>query len=153
MPSRIEHFGVALKSLQKLRAMQPDWKMTVITKFEFMNFIDNKFKVDIIPFSKEDLTFTGSPKSSLKQLIKNTSFDLAIDFKLKFDILGIILFRLSGAPVKVCFDSSDKSAFFNFEIRVNPTESLANKYNTMIKYVTVIADSGKPKVNMSKASV
>lgn len=152
MPSKIEQFGAALKCLERLRRLRPDWKITVITRLEMVSFIDNKLRVDIIPYSNEDLTFAGKPKSSLKQLIKNTTFDLALDFKLKFDILSVVLFRLSGAPIKVSFDSADKSPFYNFEIRVNPAESLANKYNAMIKYITVIVESQPSAAPISDAS-
>ncbi len=151
MPSKVEQFGAALKSLERLRKIRPIWKITVLTKLELVSFIDEKLRVDIIPYSKEDLTLTGKPKSSLKQLVKNTSFDLALDFRLKFDILGIILFKLSGAPIKVCFNSREKSPFFNFEIRVNPAESLTNKYNAMIKYITVMAGGEFPEQPISGA--
>lgn len=152
MPNKIEQFGAALKSLEKLRKLRPKWKITVITKLETVSFIDNKLKVDILPFSNEDINFAGMPKASIKQLVQNSSYDLALDFKLKFDILSVIIFKLSGAPIKVCFDSKEKSPFYNFEIRVNPTESLANKYNAMIKYVTVIAGSEPPRESISDAS-
>ena len=152
MPGKVEQFGAALKSLERLRKLRPAWKITVVTKLEMVSFIDNKLRVDIIPYSREDLTFSGLPKSSLKRLVKETAFDLALDFRLKFDILSIALFRLSGAPIKVCFDSKDKSPFFNFEIRVNPAESLVNKYNAMIKYITVIAGTECAEQSVSDAS-
>jgi len=149
MPSRVEQFGAALKSLERLRELRPGWKITVVTKLEMVSFIDNKLKVEILPYSGEDLTFAGLPKASLKQLVKDATFDLALDFRLKFDVLGIVLFKLSGAPIKVCFDSKEKSPFYNFEIRVHPAESLTNKYNAMIKYITVIAGTECPETSVS----
>ncbi len=152
MPTRVEQFGAALKSLERLRKLRPTWRITVITLIEMVSFIDNKLKVEIIPYSKEDLSFIGLPKSSLKELVKNTQFDLALDFKLRFDILSIALFKLSGAQIKVCFDSNEKSPFYNFEIRVNSAESLTNKYNAMIKYITMIAGSELPQKPAVKTS-
>ncbi|HEX9655187.1 MAG TPA: hypothetical protein VGA99_15885, partial [bacterium] len=53
----------------------------------------------------------------------------------------IKLCDLSQAPLRACFDSDEKSFFYNFGIRANPLESLVNKYTVMVKYITVIADS------------
>lgn len=151
MPNRVEEFGAALKSLENLRKLQPEWKITVITKLEMVSFLDSKLKIDIIPYSNEDLNFFGLPKSSLKGLIQNKTYDLFLDFKLKFDVLCVLLLMQSGAPLRACFNNKEKSPFYNFEIRINPSESLTNKYNAMVKYITVIADS-KPFNKKSKVS-
>lgn len=139
MPNRVEDFGAALKSLEKLRAAKPKWKVTVITKLEMVGFIDKHLKVDIIPYSKEDLSFLGLPRDSLRKLFASASYDLALDLKIQFDILTVILFQLSGAPLRVSFDSTEKSPFYNFGIRVNTAETLTHKYNSIIKYITAIA--------------
>ncbi|MFQ5770098.1 MAG: glycosyltransferase family 9 protein [bacterium] len=138
MPHKIEHFGVALQALQKLITKRPHWHITVITKREMVSIIDNRLKVNIIPFSNEDINFFGFPKESLKKYFNHSSYDLALDFLFKFDLLIIKLFQLSGAPLKVCFDSKEKSHFYNFRIRVSAGEELAKKYNAMIKYITVM---------------
>lgn len=142
MPTRIEQFGGALKALTKLRELKPDWDITVLTKLEMVSFIDNQMKVDIVPYSKEDLNFVGMPKSSIKQLFQKAAFDLAIDFKLQFDPLSITIFQMSGAPIKVCIDSEDKSPFYNFGIRVTSTESLTDQYDILVKYITTLSGSG-----------
>lgn len=145
MPTKVEQFGAALRSLESLRKLRPKWKITVVTKLEMVSFIDSKLKVDILPYSKGDQNFAGVPKSAIKQLVRNTNYDLALDFKIKFDLLSVMLFELSGAPIKVCFGSPEKSPFYNFEIRVNPAESLPNKYNAMIKYITAMIGSETPQ--------
>lgn len=145
MPTKVEQFGAALKSLESLRKLRSKWKITVVTKLEMVSFIDSKLKVNILPYSKEDLNFAGVPKAAIKQLIRNTNYDLALDFKIKFDLLAVMLFEMSGAPIKACFDSPEKSQFYNFAIRVTAAESLANKYSAMIKYITVMAGSENPQ--------
>lgn len=150
MPNKIEEFGAALKSLENLRMIKPQWKITVITKLEMVSFIENKLKVDVIPYSNEDLTFFGLPKDSIKKLFEKTAYDLALDLKQQFDILGVIFFQLSGAPLRVSFDSNEKSPFYNFGIRVNKAETLTNKYNAIIKYITMI--SSVPEKSLSDAT-
>ncbi len=152
LPKKVEQFGAALKSLERLRKLRPDWRITVISKLEMVNFIDSKLKVEILPYSKEDLNFTGLPKSSMRQLLQKSDFDLALDLTLRFDIFIIVLFNLSSAPIKVCFANTEKSPFHNVEIRVNAAESLTNKYNAMVKYITMVAESGSPKDTASKSS-
>jgi len=141
MPTKIEQFGAALKALTRLRQQKPDWKMTVLTGLEMVSFIDSQLQVDIVPYSNEDLNFLGMPKSSFKQLFQKSAFDLAIDFKLQFDPLSITIFQMSGAPIKVCMDSENKSPFYNLGIRVTSTESLTDQYNILVKYVTTISGS------------
>lgn len=157
MPTQIEQFGAALKSLEKLRKLLPGWKITVICKREMQNFVEEKLNVQILSYSDEDINIWGLPKSGVKQHFLNFSYDLALDFKLNFDPVCITLFRLSGAPIKVCIDNKDKSLFYNFEIRVNPAETYVNKFNAMIKYINVIASSlerektiNKPKSGIPK---
>ncbi len=114
-----------------------------------VSFIDSNLKVDILPYSNDDLNFFGLPKDSIKKLFDKTSFDLALDLKLKFDIITIILFQLSGAPLKVSFDSTEKAPFYNFGIRVNAAETLTNKYNAIVKYITMIASSPASEESVS----
>jgi ADP-heptose:LPS heptosyltransferase len=141
MPNKIEHFGAALKSLEKLRAKRPDWQITVVTKLELVSFIHDGLHVDILPYGDEDINLFGFPKWSLRKHFRNAAYDLALDFIFNFDLLGLKLLQLSRAPVRVCFDSSEKLWFYNFGIRVNPVEPLVNKYNAMVKYITVISDA------------
>jgi ADP-heptose:LPS heptosyltransferase len=152
MPVRVEHFGVALKALEKLREKRPNWRITVIAPLEMVSFIDSRLKLDILPYSTEDINLLGLPKNALKQHLQKSSYDLAIDFEFDFSLLAVKLFDCSGAPLRACFDSDEKSFFYNFGIRVNPVESLANKYSVMIKYITVIADSHPHPQALSGAS-
>ncbi|MFQ5641690.1 MAG: hypothetical protein ACE5IR_27255 [bacterium] len=137
MPAKIEQFGVALNSLETLREQQPQWRITVITKLEMVSFVDNRLDVDILPYSNDDLNFLGLPKKQLKSHFANMSYDLALDLTFNIDLLCITLFQLSKAPLKVCFFSANKNPFYNFTIRINPVESLLNKYSTMIKYISI----------------
>lgn len=141
MPQKVEYFGAALKALEKLREKRPNWRITVITPLEMVGFIDNRLKLDILPYSKEDMNLLGLPKAGIKKHFQNSTYDLALDFEFDFSLLAIQLFDYSKAPLRACFDSDEKSLFYNFGIRVNPIESPPNKYSVMIKYITVIADS------------
>ncbi|MFQ5652381.1 MAG: hypothetical protein ACE5IY_20820 [bacterium] len=152
MPRKVEQFGAALKSLERLRKLRPAWRITVINKMEMVNFIDTKLKVEILPYSSDDINFAGMPKAQIKQLIQKSEFDLALDLTLKFDLFVIALFNLSSAPIKVCFENSEKSPFHNVEIRVNPAESLTNKYNAMVKYINMIAGAVEPRDSLRETS-
>lgn len=150
MPNKIAHFGAALRTLESLRKKRTRWEITVITKLETVGLIDNRLKVNILPYSSEDLNFFGLPKGSIKQHFNKNSYDLALDFNLGLDLLSIMLFQWSGAPLKVCLESKEKAPLYNFRIRVNTAESLEKKYNAMLKYITVMADSKKQKQSVRK---
>jgi hypothetical protein len=142
MPDDIEQFGAALKSLERLRELQPNWELTIITKIETVNLIDDKrLRLKILPYSSLDVNIFGLPKPSLKASIATIRFDLALDFKLKMDVLSVLLFQVCGAPVKVALDMQEKSLFYNLAIRVNPAETLHNKYGAMVKYINIMANA------------
>lgn len=151
MPEKIDQFGAALKALERLRKIRPDWKIHVITKLEMVSFFDKRFKFEVLPYSKNDLNFWGLPKNSFKKLFQNTTFDLALDLHLDMDVLSVALFQLSGAPLKVCFDNTAKSPFYNLGIRINQAETLKNKYNAMIKYITLNPEPRKAEPTPKKA--
>ncbi|MFQ5824053.1 MAG: hypothetical protein ACE5JB_08365 [bacterium] len=150
MPNKIVPFAAALKTLESLRKKSVNWKITVITKLETVDLIQNRLKVNILPYSSKDFNFLGLPKSSINRHFNNLSYDLALDFNLGLDLLCITLFQLSGAPLKVCIDSKEKAHLYNFRIRVNAAESLEKKYNVMIKYVTAMADFNHQELSVSK---
>lgn len=142
MPDDIEQFGAALKSLERLRELQPNWEVTVITKVETVNLIDEKrLHLKILPYSSLDINIFGLPKQSFKENLTAVKYDLALDFKLKMDVLSVTLFQACGAPIKVALDMQEKSLFYNFAIRVNPAETLHNKYGAMVKYINIMANS------------
>ncbi len=152
MPAKVEHFGAALKALEKLREKRPAWRITVVTKLEMVSFIDNRLKLDILPYSSEDINLLGLPKGAIKKHFQKSSYDLALDFEFGFSVLAIKLFDLSQAALRACFDDDEKSFFYNFGIRVNPVEPLANKYSVMVKYITIVADSYNPTATVAGAN-
>ena len=142
MPNKIEHFGAALKSLENLRKLKPKWKITVITKLEMVSFIDSNLKVDILPYSNDDLNFFGLPKDSIKKLFAQTQFDLALDLKLKFDIISIILFQLRRA-IKFCLQflgmptKNRKTRFNQIQVSSLLTGCSAEEPAIVVMYLTI----------------
>ncbi|MFQ5601824.1 MAG: hypothetical protein ACE5HS_00995 [bacterium] len=151
MPEKIEHFGAALHALENLIDKKSKWKITVITRHEMKSILDSRVKVNILTFSKNDINFFGLPKPNLINKIEQSSYDLALDFLLNFDLLCFKLFEASNALVKVCLDSREKSYFYNFGIRVSAAEELTNKYNAMVKYITMFGSLSQPTENLKRA--
>jgi len=139
MPDNVEEFGAALKALERLRKLKGSWKITVFTKAEMVSFIHERLKMKVVPYLKRDITLFGLPKTEIKKHFQGSSFDLILDLKPTFDILTLTLMRLSSAPIRVCLHSSEKSPFYNITIRINPAESLVNKYGIMVKYIDVMS--------------
>ena len=81
------------------------------------------------------------PKTEIKKHFQGSSFDLILDFKPTFDIFTLTLMQLSKTQIRVCMDTPDKSPFYNITIRVNPAESLVNKYGVMVKYIDVMSST------------
>jgi len=140
MPEKVDQFGSALKALEQLRKLRPHWKISVITHLDMVSFFDKKLKFDLMPYSKNDINLWGLPKQSFKRLVETAEFDLAMDMQLDFSLMSIVLFLTCKSPLRVSFDAQAKSPFYNLGIRVNAAESLKNKYNAMIKYITIIPE-------------
>jgi hypothetical protein len=137
MPDNTEQFKVALNSLVKLSDKVPASQLTLIANTDRISLIDSPTKVKVLSYSSLDVNLLGLPKKSLLQLFENSSYDLALDLNPGFDPLSILLFQHSNAPLKVCFDSREKSPFFNFSIRTNVGQPLHKKYDTMFQYITL----------------
>ncbi|RMF60382.1 MAG: hypothetical protein D6743_15015 [Calditrichaeota bacterium] len=150
MPSKIDQFAAALKSLETLRRIRPEWKITAVTRLDMVSLLEDKLKVEILPYSKADINVLGLPKPSMRALFQKAPFDLALDLKMQFDLMTVVIFQLSRAPLRVCFDTREKSPFYNLGIRVNSADPLAHKYETMVKYVTLTR--GKPRRKKSLQS-
>ena len=138
MPNRRDHFEVALNSLQLLRTQNPMWQLTLIVRQEVASLVHGGLKAKVITHSREDHNLFGLPKSSLRRRFKDSTYDLALDLNFTLDPLAPKLFSLSKAPLKVCFDSREKSGFYNFGIRVKTLDTLESKYNAIIKYVSAV---------------
>lgn len=150
MPENVEEFGAALKALERLRKLRTSWKITIFTKAEMVSFIHERLKVKVVPFLKRDINLFGLPKTEIKKHFQGSSFDLILDFKPTFDIFTLTLMQLSNTQIRVCMDTPDKSPFYNIAIRVNPAETLVNKYSVMIKYINMIADSNRVQTPAEK---
>jgi len=140
LPHQVEQYSIAIKSLRKLCSLKPNWMMTVISPLKMVGFVDKSPNVRILPFSDDDLNVIGLPKPSIKKLLIENQFDLALDFGLRFDLISIVLIEASGAAVKVCIDNSKKTPFFNFVVRVNPSDFLQAKYDVLVRYVAQLSD-------------
>lgn len=136
MPNKLEHFKIALNSIITLRKKLPRSKITLVSKIEWVTLIEDCIKVEVLPYSAKDINFFGLPKKTIQQYFNTSSFDLALDLNLGFNVLSIAIFQMSKAPLKVCLDSRGKSQFYNISIRINNSESLDKKYSAIIKYIT-----------------
>jgi len=141
LPQQVEQYSMALNSLKKLCSVKANWTITVVSPLKMVGFIDKNLKVKILPFSVDDLNVVGLPRPSIKQLLLNNQFDLALDFGLKFDLISVALVEASGAAVKICIDNSMKTPFFNFVVRVDSSDSVQDKYDILVKYVTQLSET------------
>ena len=149
MPNENELFKAALDSLKILRIKVPASNLTLITQNDQVKLIRNLNKVDILSYSTSDINFFGLPKKSLLQFFKTSIYDLALDLNPGYDILSIVLFQRSKAPLKVCLDTKEKSPFYNFRIRTNAGQPMDKKYQAMIQYITVLQHSKITKKSVS----
>lgn len=146
MPGRVEQFGDALRTLESLMKKRPGWKFTVVTKAEMEGLVKDRIKARILSYTKDDLNLLGFPRGRLQNLVTKHSYDLALDFSLGFEVLCVKLFQLCQAPIRACLDHDSKSIFYNFSIRVNPVDSLFNRYQAIVKYLTLSVEGNQVDV-------
>lgn len=150
MPDKVEEYGAALKALKRLKTIRGKWKISAITTQKMMHLIDKKPKIKVLSYSKQDITFFGLPNETFKKTLEKSSYDLFLDFRQNFDFFSAALLKITNTPIRVCLDSANKSPFFNILIRVNPAESLADKFCIMIKYLDILSTTEMPATPAQK---
>jgi hypothetical protein len=139
-PESPEDFKSATALLDDLRQRFAQTQFYLLTPKVFSDMVSLDEQVRIISYDATEIGFHGLPKDTLQQAIRSRHFDMVIDLNLEFNLIATFLCRVSEAKLRICLAHPDREPFYNFQVRAIDSNSVQDKYQSLLKYISVFAD-------------
>ncbi|MBI3577905.1 MAG: hypothetical protein HY089_00675 [Ignavibacteriales bacterium] len=88
---------------------------------------------ELITYAPEDLNAWFVPRPELLRKLKKSTFDIAFDLNIGFELPSAFLCRESKAPLRVSFAKLYADDFYNFQVRTAQTQSFTQAYLQLLK--------------------
>jgi hypothetical protein len=139
LPDKLEDFGVARKFIPGIIENFVDAKITFLLKYNYINLLDRveRNRVELLTLKPENISTFGLPDRQVVNTVKKINFQVAIDLNHEFNLVSAYLCFTSRAPLRICLLNEDRDPFYNFQIQVNPQAQLDQKYEKLIKYISL----------------
>ncbi|MBN1465030.1 hypothetical protein JXA02_04665 [candidate division KSB1 bacterium] len=135
LPAESSEAASACQLVPKLKSNWGKCEITVMQEkrdeFPFVDLAD----INVMTYSRSDLSRFNMPKKSLLQKLAHGSFDLAIDMSVPLHFTNVIITWMCGADVRVGFYHPDREAFYNFILRQRADDSLQGAYESILNYL------------------
>jgi ADP-heptose:LPS heptosyltransferase len=136
MPDKLDDFGVARNYLKVIETNFPQAKMTIISREQFKNLLEQTRRPGTIFVTQKDRNIFTLPKKNLIKKITSSTYDIAIDMNQTFHLFSTYLCQESGAILRICLEDKQREPFYNFSFRSSVQYKLDNKYKNMLKYLS-----------------
>lgn len=90
---------------------------------------------DLLTYTSDDLNPWFVPRPELLRKLKKSTFDVAFDLNIGFELPSAFLCRESHAPLRVSFAKTHADDFYNFQVRTAQTHSVLQAYVKLLKCV------------------
>ncbi len=90
---------------------------------------------DLFLISPEKFYFFGAPKNYLKQYFRTAGVDLAVDLSQKYEPIFAYCCLISGAKMKVGFNTAENNSVFNFQISPKPERKGIERFEVLASYL------------------
>lgn len=107
--------------------------MVVMVRSELSPWVKNDKRYQLVTYRDEDVNLWYMPRRQLRRKLKTSTFDVALDLNLGFDLTGAYLCRESRAPLRIGFSKTHADRFYNFQIQTKATTSLTLAYRSYIR--------------------
>ena len=141
MPDNLEHFGVARNFIPEIKNNFSDAKLLFLTRENYHSLLEINQPHGIIFVTDDDTNQLGLPKKKLQNKILATNFDVVIDLNLDFHLLSTFLCQISNAQLNICLDDKNREPFYNLSFRMNTQKNLEEKYQSLLKYLSVFSQT------------
>jgi len=135
LPPEEQGTFAALSFLPRVQQYLPNARLTLLYNKE----IDISKRVpkgaQPLAFDRSDLSFWGMPGREVREQVRSTGFDVAVDFNLEFDFLSALLVQDSGAPLRLCFDHPRRETFCNLIIRLDLERSWDEAFQALLRVI------------------
>ena len=137
MPDNLEEFGTANNFISDIKSEFVNAKFFFLSRKNYQTLLDLDKTDGTIFVTADDINYFGLPKKKLRQKIMAAACDVIIDLNLGFHLLSTLLCYLSKAPMRICFDETNREPFYNFSYRANSERNVEEKYQGLIKYMGI----------------
>lgn len=120
-------------SLRYLKDRYLHGKLVVLTWNDFASALEKEHAHEIISFNEKDLNAFFIPRLELRQRVKTSTFDIAIDLSTDFDLTNAFLCYESDAPLRVSFAKEHGDRFYNFQLQTQSKDNVTVAYRNLIK--------------------
>jgi ADP-heptose:LPS heptosyltransferase len=150
-PDQPEHFKTAIRIIDDLRQNFAQTQFYLLTPKACAEMVSLDERVRLISYNIDEIGFHGLPKDTLQQAIRSRHFDMVIDLNLDFNLIATFLCRTSEAKLRICFVHPARDPFYNFQMRAIDSNSLEQKYQSLINYLAVFTNASTPREAMAEA--
>jgi hypothetical protein len=150
-PEQPENFKTAMRILDGLRQHFAQTQFYLLTPKTCAEMVSLDERLRLISYDIDEIGFYGLPKDKLQHAIRSRHFDMVIDLNLDFSLIATFLCRASEAKLRICFVHPARDPFYNFQMRAIDSNSLEQKYQSLINYLAVFTNSLTPRETMTEA--
>jgi ADP-heptose:LPS heptosyltransferase len=106
-------------------------EITVVVAAHGTEALDALRRSPIIRLLPAEISSFYVPRRDVLARIMRTTYDVAIDCNLDFQLPSGYICRESKAPIRVGFAGKRSDLFYNFQVQVTPTESRMARYERL----------------------
>jgi len=133
LPSIVRDASAVQWVLRYLADRFRDGNLVVIGREEVAAALEKRDVNNVVEYNQKDLNAWFVPRPRLRQNLKKTTFDVAIDLNTEFELAGAFLCRESNAPLRVSFAKDHADRFFNFQVQTKSAASVTLAYRNLIR--------------------
>jgi len=148
-PDQPENFKTATRIIDDLRQNFAQTQFYLLTPKACAEMVSLDERLRLISYDAEEIGFYGLPKDTLQQAIRSRHFDMVIDLNLEFNLIATFLCRASEARLRICFVHPSRDPFYNFQMRAINSNSLEQKYQSLINYLAVFTNGITPREDVA----
>ncbi len=119
--------------VRALRQVLPAASLLLVWQPANAGDLDASAADDVLTIAAKDIGWHGLPKRWVVEQVDTSSFDLALDLSIDFDLVNAHLCRKSRAPLRACLFHPHRDPFFNLQVRTSSSMSIDNRYRALLR--------------------
>lgn len=112
------------------RKFYPENVLIIVPK-RFRSSLPNHLEFKVLTYGEEDVNRWFIPRPELLQIVKKSTFDVALDLNRQFALTSAYLCRESQAPLRVSFTKMHADHFYNFQVKTGEHSAQRVAYRSL----------------------
>jgi ADP-heptose:LPS heptosyltransferase len=133
MPLTVHEVLSTVRVVEMLKTQFKEEHITVVTGNHGPEVIRMLPRGRFIHLLKPQVSYLFQPRADFLNSIKEKRYDLAIDLNLDFVLPSGYICKASGAKIRVGFNHHHADAFYNFQIKPDPTLGRKLIYDRLVQ--------------------